>query len=419
MVDDGKTITEKRNYYIVKGNELVRYAKYQYTAQQLKIYNYAVSKIKKNDRPGTWYELSIDELCNICGLAVDSGGVYYRNIKADLRKLTERRWVTLPEIETTISVLSDAQIVPLSGTVYVKFHEFIEPYLFEQLEKYTQYKLSEILCFHSKYSIRLYELLKSYITAEDIENDREIEHCFTVEELRETLAVEAYKIWAEFERNVLKVATKEINEHSETIQVSYFALKRGKIVEKVNFIITAKRPLHAYQTRQIARQQLDGNASREKKRNAEKTVKGWMQVHPKGSKRECIAETGLSKYLVSKYWAEETERKIQDLKGRVSDNDKRLADMRAEFEHFQRKSEELQKLLTEDAQEMAKELLTRSMTATGEEREAAQEEFDEFMRNINTISETWQEIAPEMESTAQEIQAREEKRAQKLAQRHK
>lgn len=414
---DGKSIKEQREYFIVKGNELVRYAKYKYTAQQLKIFNYAVSKIKRNDKQGTWYELSIEELCRICGLNIDTSGTYYRNIKADLSKLTERRWVTLPDREMTISALSDAQIIPLSGTVYVKFHEFIEPYLFDQLEKYTQYKLSEILCFHSKYSIRLYEVLKSYITAEDIDNEKEIEHCFTIDELREVLAVDGYKIWGEFERNVLKVAAKEINEHSSTLQVSYDVLKRGKIVVKVNFIITAKRPVQSYITRQTAKQQLDGNASRERKRNAEKTVKGWIQVHPKGTKRECIEETGLSKYLVNKYWSEEAEKKIQGLKMRISDNNKKIADMRATHEHLQKKYDELKKLLTEDAPEMAKELLTRIMAATGAERDAAQAEYDEFMGNLKTISETWTEIAPEIESTMQEILAKAKSQAQKVSKR--
>ena len=165
-------------------------------------------------------------MCRVCGLEIDNSGFYYKSIKKDLQRLTERRWVTLPERELTISALSDAQIIPLSGTVYIKFHEFIEPYLFDQLEKYTQYKLSEILCFHSKHTIRLYELLKSYITAEDLQEEREIEHSFTIQELREVLNVEAYKRWAEFDRNVLKVAVNEINEYSESMRVSYDVLSK-------------------------------------------------------------------------------------------------------------------------------------------------------------------------------------------------
>lgn len=419
MADDGKTITEKRNYYIIKGNELVRYAKYRYTTQQLKIFNYAVSKIKRNDKQGTWYEFSIEEMCRVCGLEIDNSGYYYKSIKKDLQKLTERRWVTLPDREMTISALSDAQIIPLSGTVYIKFHEFLEPYLFDQLEKYTQYKLSEILCFHSKHTIRLYELLKSYITAEDLQEEREVEHSFTIQELREVLNVEAYKRWAEFDRNVLKVAVNEINEYSETMRVSYDVLKRGKIVVKVNFIINAVRPLHAYVSRQTAKGQLDRGDSKKQKRDAEKTVKGWLAVHPNGKKRDCIAETGLSKYLVSKYWTEETERRLNKAKEKQAVIEKKTENLKAESKRLEKKCSELEKMLSEDAPEMARELLTRSMAATGEEREAAQAEFDEFMQNVKTISDAWREIAPEIESTMQEVQAREEKRAQKLARRHK
>ena len=86
-------------------------------------------------------------------------------------------------------------------------------------------------------------------------------------------------------------------------------------------------------------------------------------------------------------------------------------------EHLQKKRDELQKLLTVDAPEMAKELLTRIMAATGAERDAAQAEYDEFMGNLKTISETWTEIAPEIESTMQEILAKAKSQAQKVSKR--
>ena len=311
-LENNNSITEKRNYYIIKGNELVRFAKYKYTAQQLKIYNYAVSKIKKQDKPGTWYELSIDEICRICGFNIDTSGSYYTNIKRDLMKLTERRWVTLPDREVTVSVLSDAEIVPLSGTVYVKFHEKIEPYLFEQANKYTQYKLIEILCFHSKYSIRLFELLKSYITAEEIKEEKEVEHCFKLDELKEILNVDGYRRWYEFDRNVLKVAVKEINEYSETIRVTYDALKRGNTVSMVNFIITGAKPTKIFAARQKVKSTIERKESLQKKRNAKETVRSWKEAHPEGDMKNCIKETGLSKYLVNKYWTDENNKKLEE-----------------------------------------------------------------------------------------------------------
>lgn len=307
-----KSITTQRNYYVAKGNELVRFAKYQYTAQQLKIFNYAVSKIRITDNPGKWYELSIDELCSICGLDIDSGGYYYRTIKQDLQKLTTRRWVTLADREATISVLSDAEIVPLSGTVYIKFHEKIEPYLMELQENYTQYKLADILCFKSKHTIRLFEMLKSYITREEIESGKEKECCLSVDQLRAILDVEGYKRWAELDRCVLKVAVDEINNHSETLQVEYATNKSGRNVKSVSFYVKGKMPTQSYITRQKNREILDRRESARKKRGAPEMIEKWKIEHPEGTKTDCLREMGLTKYQIDKYWdPEEYQRKLQ------------------------------------------------------------------------------------------------------------
>ena len=410
---DEKSIRTKRDYFVIKGNDLVRYARYQYTTQQLKIFNYAVSKIRKNDNPGKWYELSIEELCKICGLAIDSGGVYYRNIKTDLRKLTERRWVTLPDREITISVLSDAQIIPLSGTVYIKFHEYIEPYLFEQLEKYTQYKLSEILSFHSKYSIRLYEVLKSYITTEEIENGKEVEHTFQLQELREILSVDKYKIWGEFERNVLKIATREINEYSDQIQVSYDTMRHGKTVTQIHFVISGARHRQIMNAHEIARTHLDGNADRERKRNAEKTVQDWLQLHPNGNKKECMRETGLSKYLVQKYWLEEMSTRLETIQNKYIGPEyyERIKEIHRRYRRYEQKKKELEKKAREEIPAMIAEIYPKTMFGTEEKKKAAKEDYDALNNFMSELTITLDEI----EKDRLEIQRKTAEKRKKLA----
>lgn len=407
---DGKKIKKDREMYVIKSNELVR-ARYNLSLQQQKIVLYAISKIKPNDKPGKWYEISIEDLCAACGLEIDAGGFYYRTIKKDLQELTTRLWVKFPDREATVAWISDAEIVPLSGKVHIRFHEKMEEHLFWLQSCYTQYKLGEVLSFHNKYAIRLYEILRSYITREEIESGAEQEKSFSVDELREMMKIDTYNVFAEFERNVLRKAVAEINKYSDVMRLSYDLIRRGKSVTRVNFIITRPKATEIYHAHENTRQQLNRAEGLRKKREAQSIVTGWIQVHPKGKKRDCIEETGLSKYLVSKYWAKETEKKIQDLKGRISNNDKRLADMRAIHEHLQKKHDELIKLLTEDAPEMAKELLTKAMIATGEERDAAQAEYEEFMRNLKTISDTWRDISPEIEETMREGSARNKQQA--------
>lgn len=250
---DGRKIRSDREMMVVKHNDLIK-ARYNLTTQQQKIILFAISKIKPNDRPGLWYEIPIVELCNACGLIIDDTGYYYKSIKEDLKKLTDRLWIKLPDrTEMTVSWISDAVIVPLNGTVQIKFHEKLEPYLFILTEHYTQYKLESVLVFKNKYSIRLFELLRMKIFQSELEDKAEVEVKFEVDELREELGAGNYQNWPEFNRCVIKKAVDEINEYSDIFRVSYDTYKEGKKMKSINFIVTEPSGGQKYAAHQAAR----------------------------------------------------------------------------------------------------------------------------------------------------------------------
>lgn len=244
-----------RQYYVVKANDLIRKTRYSLTAQQQKIILFCISKIKPKDAPNKWYEINIKDLCAACNINIDEGGTYYKTIKEDLRKLTTRLWVEMPDKrEATVSWISDAEIVPLSGTVYIRFHEKMAPYLFELQERYTMYHLEDVLVFKSKYSIRLYEILRSYMTREEIENGIEKEIPYSLDELKKRLAVDGYKSYKEFNRNVLKKAVEEINNYNAEINITYdtYSTNGGRKIDKIIFIVNepkAKQKVNAVMNR--------------------------------------------------------------------------------------------------------------------------------------------------------------------------
>jgi len=236
---DGKKIREIQEQYVVKSNELIQKGRYNLTVQQQKLVLYAISKIKKGDQPDQWYELSIEEVCSVMGLKYDNTGYYYKAIKDDLKYLTSPQWVKLEDkSEWSVSWFGSVGIVPLSGTVYVKFHEMLEPHLFELVNRYTQYQLYEVLTLKGKYSIRLYELLRSYLMQDELRKGKEKEVDYSVDELRSLLCCDSYKKWPEFERCVLRKAVDEINKCSDIVRISYDTIKRGKSVVRITFIIT-------------------------------------------------------------------------------------------------------------------------------------------------------------------------------------
>lgn len=253
----GKRKRELQEYYVVKSNELIQKARYSMTVQQQKLILFAISKIQKDDPPDKRYYLSIDEVCSVMGLDYDAGGTYYKRIKDDLLKLTTRIWVKFPDkSEGTVSWLSDAYIIPLSGSVEIKFHERMTPFLFELQNRYTQYQLSEVLVFKSKYSIRLYELIRSFLTQEDMRKGKEKEISFSVDELRELLDAENYSKFPEFNRSVLKKAVAEINQCSDKIKVKYDTYKVGKTVSTIVFIVDYPTLLEKFAAHEESRKRL-------------------------------------------------------------------------------------------------------------------------------------------------------------------
>lgn len=258
---------ESRQLYVVKANDLIRKTRYSLTAQQQKILLYAISKIRRDDPPETEYEINIEELCDACGIDIDqTGGFYYQAIKRDLKTLHDNSmWVKMPDrSEVLVSWIQDAAIVPLCGTVYVTFNKRIAPYLFDLKEQYTQYKLENVLVFKGKYTIRLYEMLRSYTTQRAINEGREVEVMLSLDELREKLCCSKYPRWAEFNRNVIGRAVDEINACNEEISVSYDVYKTGKFVTKVNFIISSPRVKQMLEARYNKRQRLERKKTKKK-----------------------------------------------------------------------------------------------------------------------------------------------------------
>lgn len=237
----------QREMMVVKANQLIRKTRYSMTTTQQKIILYAISAIKPGDDPRTWYEFDIHEFCDTIGLQEDVSGFYYQQIKKDLLNLTNYAvWMEREDgSQVTVRWLDKAEIIPLMGTVGIRFDEDLHPYLFDLSRNYTQYQLRNVLAFSSRYAIRLYEELRSFYTAKDIEKHTVREVDFTQAQLRELLLTDGkYQRWGDFESRALLPAVAEINKYSDDMHVEYEKIKEGVRIARIIFIIgPARHPL--------------------------------------------------------------------------------------------------------------------------------------------------------------------------------
>jgi plasmid replication initiation protein len=113
-----------------------------------------------------------------------------------------------------------------SGNIKIQISRRMKPYLLFLKERYTQYELLYTLAMKSQYSIRLYELLKSY--------EYQRKRIFDIEELKLRLSAEHYKRFPDFKRKVLDRALEEINTLSD-LDVTYTIIKESRRFAKIEF----------------------------------------------------------------------------------------------------------------------------------------------------------------------------------------
>ncbi|MGR6001768.1 replication initiation protein [Bacillus cereus] len=114
----------------------------------------------------------------------------------------------------------------------MRFDPLLKPFLLELNNKFTSYRLGNIIKLKSVYSIRIYELLKQY----EIVKERTI----SLETLRYFIdALNIYPNYANFKQRILHSVQKEINSNTD-ISFEFKEIKKGKKVYKIKFYILSK-----------------------------------------------------------------------------------------------------------------------------------------------------------------------------------
>jgi len=220
-----------REYKVVKNNNLIQRSRYELSVQEQKIILYLITKIKPEDTEFDLYEFNIKDFCEVCG--INTSGKNYILLKDVIKELADKSmWVKLENgYETLVRWIERPFINPKSGIIKIKLDELMRPYLLQLKEHFTAYNLYYILAMKSKYSIRIYELLKSYESL--------FEYTIEIEGLKRIISAERYTTYKDFRINVLDIAVKEINDFGD-IFVTYTVEKAGKKVDKIKFSIKPK-----------------------------------------------------------------------------------------------------------------------------------------------------------------------------------
>lgn len=219
---------------VVKANTLIQRSRFSLSAQQQKIVLFIISQIEPYDEEFKIYEFKITEFCRVCG--IEPKGDIYSLLKNQIKAISDKSlWIELESgEETLVRWIEKPYIDKKSGIIKIKLDEEMKPYLLQLKERFTEYDLIYTLNFKSKYSIRLYEYLKSI-------------HYKKLQPYNQTISIDkfqkmldsTYEDFKDFHTRVLKPAQKEINTYSD-ILFNYELIKEGRKVVAIVIDIETK-----------------------------------------------------------------------------------------------------------------------------------------------------------------------------------
>lgn len=216
---------------VIKSNALVE-ASYRLSSIEQKIILTLATKIKKEDKEFREYYFNLRSMANFLGLNSNSDYDY-------LREVTKNLLSKVIEIKTEDALLQTHWLESVkyfdnNSTVELRFNPELKPFLLQLKKNFTKYQLKYAIQLKSKFSIRIYELLKQY---EGIGS-----RLLCLEDLRKYLGIRAdeYSLYSNFKNKVLKVAQKELNAKTD-ISFDFLEIKTGRKVTELKLIIVTSK----------------------------------------------------------------------------------------------------------------------------------------------------------------------------------
>lgn len=236
---DNFDILESRVQKVVKHNDIIQKSRFSLSLVEQKTINFLISLIKPkeyypNQIQPFEYDFQIQDYCKICGIDYKSGE-NYKLVRDTLKSLRDKSIIIQLEngTETSVSWINKFWSNKGKGYAKIRFDEDIAPYIFDLCNNTTRYELLNVLPMKSKYSVRLYELCRSWSGLKV--------KVYTIEEIKRLLNIKQGELsrYPDFRRRVLETSQKEINNLTD-LNVIFEPIKKGRKVIKIKFIITKK-----------------------------------------------------------------------------------------------------------------------------------------------------------------------------------
>ena len=222
---------------VVMSNKIVK-GRYSFTKEEQNFIYHVISQISKEDKDFYEYEVCISHLEKLD--LRKKNHVRFKDFAVNLitKKIILRDEKT--KTTTVTSWFSSISHTDSTSVIKARFDPKLKPYLIQLKDEFVQAKLPTLLQFNSKYSSRLYLLLKSDYDRQN-KYRKKLFVDYDIDDLikRFEMPVSYSQRYSLFKNDFLNKAIDEINEHTE-LNISYEELKTGRKITSIEFCISHK-----------------------------------------------------------------------------------------------------------------------------------------------------------------------------------
>lgn len=215
---------------VVKHNDLVR-ARSNLSKVEHRVIAMLIAQLDRDDESFDLQRIHIRDIIEKSGSS--SQDLYSRGKEICQRLLNQKIQIQTEEngrrVYEGYNALDKIRYVEGDGYIEARFNDSMKPFLLELKRRFTIYQLEAFMQLGSRYSMRVYELLKM---REDLRWLR-----MPIDQLRELLSCEdKYSRFGDFRRRVIERAQSEVNSTTD-ISFTYKVEREGQSPVRINFMI--------------------------------------------------------------------------------------------------------------------------------------------------------------------------------------
>jgi plasmid replication initiation protein len=223
---------------VVRQHNAITQARYDYTACQLDIFFYLLSRLRRDDTTDQEYTIYVKDVEALTGRQWN-----YQQLREATADMGSRMFEV--ENERTYQQLwmfQRVEYIKGKGCLQIQLAAPIRPFLFNLKENFTSYQLHSALKLSSKYAKRIYQLVSQW-------KDKTSTRTYALDEFKQMLHLkdprgkepELFQNISQLKARVLDVAVRQVSEHTD-LKIDYELVKKGRAYDAVRFTITRQHP---------------------------------------------------------------------------------------------------------------------------------------------------------------------------------